>query len=535
MGRAVRVFSMLTLLSRFGGLARDAITARIFGATAIGSAFVAAFAIPNLFRRLLGEGALAAAFLPIYTRLDRDDPARAREFAAIVLARLAVTTGLITIVVEAALLLVLALDGNDAERAFSVRLIMVMFPFMPLVCLAAILGAMLQAQGRFGPSAGMPILLNVFTIAAAAPFLFVKGWTTSGAAYAIGIATVLSGIAQVAWGVRALGRHLSMRARGDGARAHVREMMGKFIPVVIGLGTLQISSFLDTLIAMWPNWVGPTMFGRACPLDESSNSILGYAQRLYQFPLGVFGVAVATAVFPMLSRAEGNASAFATTLRRGLRLSLFIGLPASVGLILVREPLTLVVYGGGSRGFDPGAVVRAGAVLAGYAPAIWAFSVNQVWTRAFYAAGDTRTPMRVAIAMVGVNLVMNMALIWWLREAGLAWATSVCAVAQCGILAVLMRTRLGLPPIDRATALGCARLAIMTLVMGVAVWGVLRLLPDGDGWTIGLVRLLVGTGTGIGVYVGLCWTLAAPELRWLMERDRSARGSEASASGPMAE
>ena len=537
MGHAVRVFSSLTLLSRFGGLARDAITARIFGATAIGSAFIAAFAIPNLFRRLLGEGALAAAFLPIYSRLDRDDPRTARDFAAIVLGRLAVTTGLITVLVEAALLIVLALDGRDAERALSVRLIMVMFPFMPMVCLAAILGAMLQAHDRFGPSAGMPILLNVFTILAALPFLFTSGVTPTGAAYAIGIATVLSGVAQVAWGVRALGSRLSMKPYGEAARPHVRDMMRKFLPVVIGLGTLQISSFLDTVIAMWPNWVGPTMFGRPCPLDESSNSILGYAQRLYQFPLGVFGVAVATAIFPMLARADGDAGAFASTLRRGLRLSLFIGLPASIGLVLVREPLTLVVYGGGSRGFDADAVVRAGAVLAGYAPAIWAFSINQVWTRAFYAAGDTRTPMRVAIAMVAVNLLMNVALIWWLREAGLAWATSACAVVQCAILAVLMRTRLGQSPLDRETARGCLRLLAMSALMGLAVWSVLRVLPADAGWIGGLVRLGIGTAVGVGVYGLLCRVLRTPELAWLLERDRSGgRGRQAiGASGSIAD
>lgn len=531
MGRAVRVFSSLTLLSRFGGLARDAITARIFGATAIGSAFVAAFAIPNLFRRLLGEGALAAAFLPVYTRLDRDDPEQARRFAAIVLRRLALTTGLITIVVELGLLATLWLDGQDADRALSVRLIMVMFPFMPAVCLAAILGAMLQAHGRFGPSAAMPILLNLFTIIAAIPFVVIRDASTTTAAYVIGIATVLSGVAQVAWGARALGDRLALGAAEDGATAHVREMMRKFVPVVIGLGTLQISSFLDTVIAMWPNWVGPTMFGHACPLDESSNSILGYAQRLYQFPLGVFGVAVATAIFPMLARAEGDKSEFSRTLRRGLRLSLFIGLPASAGLILVRQPLTFVVYGGGDRGFGAADVARAGAVLAGYAPAIWAFSINQVWTRAFYASGDTRTPMRVAIAMVTLNLAMNLVLIWTLREAGLAWATSACAVLQCAVLAVLMKTRLGHAPLDRETLMGAARLVGMTALMALGVWGAMAIMPNRTSWLGNLATLSVAAATGVGSYFAMAIALRLPELSWLLDREARNRGPR-NPSGP---
>lgn len=531
MGRAVRVFSALTLLSRFGGLARDAITARIFGATAIGSAFVAAFAIPNLFRRLLGEGALAAAFLPVYTRLDRDDPELARRFAAIVLRRLALTTGLITVVVELGLLATLWLDGQDADRALSVRLIMVMFPFMPTVCLAAILGAMLQAHGRFGPSAAMPILLNLFTIIAAVPFVVIRDASTTTAAYVIGIATVLSGVAQVVWGARALGDRLTVGTAADGATVHVREMMRKFVPVVIGLGALQISSFLDTVIAMWPNWVGPTMFGRTCPLDESSNSILGYAQRLYQFPLGVFGVAVATAIFPMLARAEGDNAEFSRTLRRGLRLSLFIGLPASVGLVLVRQPLTFVVYGGGDRGFGAADVARAGAVLAGYAPAIWAFSVNQVWTRAFYASGDTRTPMRVAIAMVSLNLVLNLALIWSLREAGLAWATSACAVLQCVVLAALMKSRLGHAPLDRETLLGAARLMVMTAAMGLCVWAAIKAMPARPGWLGNLATLSVAAATGVGSYIAMAIALRLPELSWLLDREARKRAPR-NPSGP---
>ncbi len=522
MGRAVRVFSSLTLISRIAGLGRDIATARVFGDTAIGSAFVAAFAIPNFFRRLLGEGALTAAFIPLYTQLDRDDPDAARRFGALVIRRLTIVTGLITIFVELALLGVLLLDGRNPERVLSVRLIMVMFPFMPMVCVAAILGGMLQTHGRFGPSAGMPILLNVITIIAAIPFVLTKSPDQVQAAYVIGIAILISGVAQVAWGVLALGPRAAFNAPSDGVAESVRTMLKRFVPVVIGMGTLQINSMLDMLIAMWPNWVGPTMFGLEYPLDERSNSILGYSQRLYQFPLGVFGVAVATAIFPMLARTTNDADAFARTLRRGLRLSLFIGLPASVGLILVRDPLTFVVYSGGGRGFSADGVARAAAVLAGYAPAIWAFSINQVWTRAFYAAGRMRTPMIVAMVMVGLNLTLNLTLIWPLREAGLAWSTSICALIQCLILAALSRRLTGLNPLDRPTTLACLRIIGISIVMAGAVAILDRLLPDAATWTGNLVVLVALTGAGGLAFFALARMSRSAELAWLLHQSSPA-------------
>lgn len=518
MGRAVRVFSSLTLISRIAGLGRDIATARVFGDTAIGSAFIAAFAIPNFFRRLLGEGALTAAFIPLYTQLDRDDPDAARRFGALVIRKLTVLTGLITVIVELALLAALFLDGRNPERVLSVKLIMVMFPFMPLVCVAAILGGMLQTHGRFGPSAGMPILLNLITIVASVPFVLVESPNQELAAYVIGIAIIISGVAQVAWGVLALGPRFAFKASAVGVADAVRTMLKRFVPVVIGMGTLQINSFFDMLIAMWPNWVGPTMLGFAYPLDDRSNAILGYSQRLYQFPLGVFGVAVATAIFPMLARATNESDAFARTLRRGLRLSLFIGLPASIGLMLVRDPLTYVVYSGGGRGFSADGVSRAAAVLAGYAPAIWAFSINQVWTRAFYAAGRMRTPMIVAMLMVLLNLILNLALIWPFREAGLAWSTSICAIIQCIILAALSKRLTGMNPMDRATTLASLRIIALSACMAGTVVLADALLPNPIAWTGNLLNLLALTGTGGIAFLVLAKVTRSHELSWLLHR-----------------
>jgi putative peptidoglycan lipid II flippase len=192
-----------------------------------------------------------------------------------------------------------------------------------------------------------------------------------------------------------------------------RTVLQRFGPVALGLGTLQLNTFLDTLIAMWPTWVGPTILGAAYPLDEASNVILSLTARLYQFPLGVFGIAIASAAFPLLARHADNPPLFIETLRRGIRLSLFVGLPASAGLVLVRSDITSVLFGHGSKGFSVEGLERSAAVLLGFAPAVWAYSLNHVLTRGFYARGDTRTPMRVSIAVMLLNLGLNVSLIWW--------------------------------------------------------------------------------------------------------------------------
>ncbi|MAO20744.1 MAG: murein biosynthesis integral membrane protein MurJ [Phycisphaerae bacterium] len=520
-GRDTRTVAGLTLVSRVLGLVRDVVTVRVFGDTFVGSAFAAAFAVPNMFRRLFGEGALSAAFLPEYTRLADGDPEKADAFASLTIGLLALVTGVLTLLIELGLLAVVLYSADDPERAYSLKLVMVMLPFMPVICVAAILGGMLQSHGRFGPWAAAPILLNLCIIASAVPYFFVEGASAAAWAYPVGIAAVVSAVLQVAWSLWALRGTVRWTTGVSQARREAKLMLLRMIPVLIGLGTLQLNSFADTLIAMYPNWVGDTVFGYDYPLDASSNAILFYAQRLYQFPLGVFGIAVATAAFPALSRVAGDSVRFGEMLTRGLRLSLFIGVPASVGLLLVGEALIRVLYSGGGDGFSEAGVSRASAVLAGYALAVWAYSLNQLLTRAFYARGDTRTPMTVALGMVGVNICLNLVLIWWLREAGLAWSTAVCAVGQTVLLLWMANRKM-----DGGLRLGEMVRPVMLIVagsgaMGLCVWGMGRVVDSGAGWGRGLLSVVVMTLTGAVVY-GL-WSIwmKMDELGWLIAKSTS--------------
>ncbi len=521
-GRSILSVSGLTGISRVLGLARDVTTARIFGDTVVGSAFAAAFAVPNLFRRLFGEGALSAAFLPEYTRLSDDSPEEAGSFASVTVALLSVVTWSITLVTELALLLVVLLAPGDADRQYSLLLVMALLPYMPLICTAAILGGMLQAHGRFWPWAAAPILLNLCILGASVPFFYVDGADPRAWSFGIGAATVVSGALQLVWSWAMLRGRVSWTRAFASAKPRAIAMLKRMGPVLIGLGTLQVNGLIDAFIAMYPNWVGPTVFGHAYPLDEKSNAILFYAQRLYQFPLGVFGIAVATVAFPALSRAWDGADreSFRGVIARAIRLSVFIALPAAVGLVLVRDDLVRVVYSGLGGGFSADGVDRASAVLLGYAWAIWAYSINQVLTRAFFAAGDTSTPMRIAIAMVGVNVVLNLTLIWSFREAGLAWSTAVCATLQGVALWITARSKLirgSLLHAPGARAIG--RCLAVSAVMGVAVSLVGRFWVIEDGaWESHAARLGAACAIGVIVYGVGSVALRAPELGWLTRR-----------------
>lgn len=521
---AVRIVSGFTLLSRFAGLARDLIHARLMGDSAVGSAFMAAWAIPNLFRRLFGEGALAAAFIPEYAQLAKNDPDTADRFATLTMLWLTLVTGGLLVLGEALLLALLWLGGGaDPERDLSFRLIMLMLPFMPLVCIAAILGGMLQTHGRFGPPAAAPIILNAFVIAAALPFYLREDADRIAAAYWIGTAAVASGGAQVAWSLWALRGHVRWRRGAAQAAAPMRRLLRRFLPVVIGMGTIQLNAFLDTIIAMWPVWLGPTIFGVPYPLDVRSNAVLAFTQRLYQFPLGVFGIAVATAIFPLLSRHADEPRHFLATLRRGLRLSFFIGLPATAGLVLVRNDLTYVMYGGSGSAFTDEGTARAAAVLLGYAPGVWAYSLNHVATRAFYAAGDTRTPMRIALAIVAVNLGLNCTLIWQLGEAGLAWSTSLSATLQLLLLTRASRRLTPEPILDRATFSGLFKTLLATVAMAAAVVLARETAGFPRTWSGSLARLLLAVAVGGVGYSMIAALLRQHELRWLLARGRGSR------------
>jgi putative peptidoglycan lipid II flippase len=398
-------------------------------------------------------------------------------------------------------------------------LLMTMLPYAPLVCLTALLGAMLQSHHRFGPTAAAPILLNLLLVAASISAAWLDPAGDGMGIRLAAAAVLLAGVLQVGWSLLVLRRVAPLRPGRPSAEASkaARGVARTALPMILGLGVLQVNGLVDGLIASWPTLVGPTILGTPYPLAEGSMAQLSWAQRLYEFPLGVFGIAVATAIFPALSRLASEPAAFAETLRRGVRLVLFIGLPASAGLMLVAEPLAAVVLQG--RAFTAENTAVTAWILLGYAPAVWAYSLNQVLVRAFYARRDAMTPVRVAVTLVALNLVLNLTLIWTpLGIAGLAWSTSICALVQAATLGVLLTRRLGATLFDAAVRRSLRRSFALTAAMAVAVGGTLALLPDGASWSEQALRLAACVAVGGVVVLAGATRLGMPELRWSLGR-----------------
>ncbi len=400
------------------------------------------------------------------------------------------------------------------------KLTMIMLPYMPLVCSVAVFGAMLHVHDRFGPPAAAPIILNGLMIGAAFAFI---GFFDNPLNHMmiIGVSVVVAGIIQVAWSLFGLRKFGWYAKESTNASGEFKEMTRRMIPMIIALGTIQINTLVDGLIASWPTLFGNTFFfGLHYPLGEGAMGSLTWAQRLYQFPLGVFGIAVATAIYPLLAKQSKDNDAFASTIRRGLRLVVFIGLPASAGLLFVRNPLAAAVFQGVNFTNEDALIV--GSILLGYAPAVWAYSMIQILTKGFYAKDDVMTPLKVAMFCVALNFILNSTLIWTpLKTAGLAWSTAICAVIQVSILLVVIRKHVQIS-VDREVIRSWCSTALLTLVMGAAVAIVIQQFwsPDGGmlhSWVVLAGAVFVGVGVfGIGSIL-----LKRPELHWIMGLSRS--------------
>jgi len=528
-GHAITV-SLLTILSRITGLVRDAVLAAAFGLGATADAFFMAFLVPNLFRRLFGEGALTAAFVPVYTRLVNTDRLTARRLASLSIALLVVVLSAVTLVGEA-VLAYLVMRDISADAHLTLRMAMIMLPYMPVICVVALLGGVLQVHGRFGAPAAAPIILNVGMIVAAV--LGSQGvigdGSTDNAVVVISVGVLIAGVGQLLWQGLAVVRVETFTTSLRDAWPAFREMMGMMGPMVIGLAVFQINTFMDSVIAftLSPKEGGPetlTFFGRQAPypIDTGGVAALQWAQRLYWFPLGVFGIAIATAIFPALSRAATMSNAalsrerLGDVLRQGLRLSMFITLPASVGLILVRVPLTRAIYERGR--FETDDALRVATILIGYASVVWAYSMTHVLTRACYAVRDAKTPLLISTGMVVINLLLNVVLIWPMGVAGLAWSSAVSAIGQVVCLLLVMKHYTG-TLLDRSVWISWGRTALACVVMGAVVI-VLSMWRDSTagstgGATLDLTVLVIA---GAAVFGISALAMRAPELRWLIKR-----------------
>lgn len=519
------VTSLGTLASRILGMMRDMATASLLGLASggVADAFVIAFRIPNLFRRLFGEGALTASYLPVLTAKRESDPEVARQLASVLVTLLAM---LLTALVAAGELLfgILWLIWGDVPGVgLLMGLSAVMLPYLLLICIAAQLTTMLHAAQHFTVPALTPAMLNIIWLAAA---WFVAPWFAPNQvaqAYVLAVAVVIAGVAQVAVQVPALrrfGYHFDYN--WPAAREGLAQIGRNLMPMLVGLAVTQINTFNDSLIAwglaasakgsQYIAWLGDSV---RYPMEQGAAAALYYGERMYEFPLGIVGTAVAVAIFPLLSRhaAHGDRQRLGDDMTLGLRLVICLGVPAGVGLILLAEPIARLLFQRGH--FSPEDTLRTSRVIACYSAAVWAYCASPVIVRGFYALNDCGAPVRVAAWMVALNLTLNLSLIWPLAEAGLATSTAIAATVQVVVLTVLFSRRHAALR-WRSLFATAVRTVLSTSAMGAVVYAT-SAHGSGDGrLAVQLVHVGIPIALGAVVYCGGYRLLGGRELSMLM-------------------
>lgn len=421
--RSGLLVSVMTLLSRVLGLARDIVIAGLFGAGSGADAFFVAFKIPNFLRRLFAEGAFNQAFVPVLSEYrSQRDKAAVQHLINHVAGTLGLTLTAITAlaIVAAPVLVWIFAPGfsqSPEKQALTAQLLQITFPYLLLISLTAFSGSILNSYDRFAVPAFTPVLLNLSLIGAAL-------WLTPYMAepvMALAFGVLIAGMTQLLFQLPFLARigflpkpKVSWRDEG------VKRILKLMAPALFGVSVSQINLLLDTILASF--------------LISGSVSWLYYSDRLVELPLGVFAIAIATVILPSLStrHAEKSTEAFAKTLDWAVRMVLLIAVPAALALALLAEPLlyTLFQYGA----MTPHDVDMAAMSLRAYAVGLIAFMLIKVLAPGYYARQDTRTPVKIGIKAMVANMAFNLMLVFWLDHAGLALATSLSAFLNAALL-----------------------------------------------------------------------------------------------------
>lgn len=499
--KAAGLIGAATLSSRILGFIRDMVLARLFGATSAADAFFVAYRVPNLLRELFAEGSMSSAFIPVFTEYHTlRSKADAWELAS------AVFTTLLTILTALTLLGILGAPAivwllapgfhdNPDKLAMTTWLTRVMFPYLLFISLAALAMGILNSVRAFAAPAFSPVLFNVCIIGAA----FLLSPLLAEPILGIAIGVVVGGAAQFVMQLPGLrSRGLLFGWRFEPKHPGVVRIGRLLVPSLLGLSVTQVNITVSTILAS---------FFAGAP------TYLFYGMRLIQFPLGIFGVALATAILPTLSAqaTRGALEDLRVTLGFGLRMILFIILPAMVGLILLRAPIVHLFFEHGT--FTARDTAATATAVFCYAIGLWAFASVRIVVAAYYSLQDTKTPAVAAAIAVAANLVFSLLLMGPLHHAGLALATALASMVNGAILVTVLNRRLGgvdWGAIIRSSArvlLATAPVAVSCLwVAGAAVWT-----HPGE-WVAKSIMLFVGIGLSITGYVGVHALLRSDEL-----------------------
>ncbi len=509
---------------------RDMAFAYFLGAGGLMDAWAIAFKIPNLARRLFGEGAASASLIPVYSEQLHRDPQAANRMALSVVTAIFVLLAALTVLGEAFIWPYYHFRATYDGTRLTLALTGLMLPYMALICVVALVGGILNAHRHFGAPAAAPALLNVFIIATLCTCGWLPDLPRHRYVFLVAAAVLLAGVAQLAMQLPPLWRRgIQLRPTWDVRSPSFRKVLVLMGPMVLGLTATQINTLANDFIALCLSGSDEkgrlfTVLGHevAYPLWQGAVSHLFYAQRLYQFPLGVLGTSLATAIFPVMSAdaARRDFTGLCRTVSRGLRCTIFIALPATAGLLLVGRPLVAALLERGE--FTRADTLQTAVTLSFYALGLTGYFAQQVLTRAFYSLQEPRTPARSALVAVFANVVLCLVLVWPLGTGGLAVATALCSYLQVATLAVILRRRLG-----RAVLAGLGAAlrdtTLATLCMAAAVLGISHLLAERGN----ALLLLASVPAGAVVYIMAARLLRIEMLSVVWSRQAAAKATNA--------
>jgi len=499
--KGFRQIAGLTTISRVFGMLRDMAFAYFLGAAGLMDGWVIAFKIPNLARRLFGEGAASSSLIPIYSEQLEKDPEAAKKLACTVVTVVFLILAGLVVLGEGIIWGYYKFFSIYPSTNLKLTLSSIMLPYTILICIVAILAGILNAHRHFAMPAAAPIALNIFIISS----LCIGGWgfgiQPNRLVFFVAAAVLVAGLVQLFMQLQPLRtRGIYIRPAWQVRSEAFRKIIFLMGPMILGLTATQINTLADDFIALWFSGSPEkgeifSLFGREIryPMWEGAVSHLFYSQRLYQFPLGVLGISLATAIFPVMSSdaARKDFDALAISISRGIRGAIFIALPATIGLLLVRNLVISVVFERGR--FTSDDTTFTAGVLLFYSLGLCGFFMQQVVTRAFYSVQDSKMPARSALIAVCVNIVLNLTLIWFMGVAGLALSTALCSYLQVTVLVFALRKRFGSSILDGilTTVLKTLSATILLWIAGQSILYLCRNLPDSTSSNILRLALVV--------------------------------------------
>lgn len=464
--RSVSTVGSFTLISRISGFARDVLMAAYLGAGAVADAFFIAFQFPNLFRSLFAEGAFSAGFVPIFSQtLARDGKEKAKLFAEDALAVLATTLlifSVVMIVTMPVILFVMAPGFADipGQMERTTELARIAFPYLFFISLTALQSGVLNAFDKFAAAAFAPVLLNLTLIAA----LLVGVGANGDTAFFLAWGVFVSGVVQFLWlaaACRSIG--MTFRLRRPRLTPEVKVLLTRMVPVMFGAGIYQLNLVVNKIVATL--------------ISAGAVSWLYYADRVNLLPVGIIGFSIGVALVPLLSRhiQNGDTAAALADQNQAIELSLLLTIPAAVGIAVLAEPITSVLFERGA--FTPADREAVALALLAFSIGLPAYVLNKALTPGFFSRGDTKTPVKAALAAFIVCVALNLGLMKVLGHVGIALATSVAAWVNITYLTIVLHRRGYLVPNARLW-LVVRNVIIAGTTMGLVVWTCTRFSVD---------------------------------------------------------